>query len=95
MCIPQRCLWAEDIDWPNQTIAYARKKTGGMVRVRKFDSREQGLEYILKCLNVTNPGANLCEVTKFSHSADELNLPNFVTRHPYIPQGLDIERAMD
>jgi len=37
---------------------------GGMARVRKYDSREQGLEYLLKCLNVTNAGANLYEVTK-------------------------------
>jgi hypothetical protein len=51
---------------------------GGMARVRKFDSREQGLEYLLKDLNVTNAGANLYEVTKFSYSADEVMLSNSI-----------------
>jgi hypothetical protein len=51
---------------------------GGMARVREYDSGEQGLEYILKCLNVTNAGANLYEVTKFSHSADEVMLSNSI-----------------
>jgi len=48
---------------------------GGMARVREYDSREQGLEYLLKCLNA---GANLYEVTKFSHSADEVMLSNSI-----------------
>jgi hypothetical protein len=46
---------------------------GGMARVREYDSREQGLEYLLKCLNA---GANLYETTKFSYSADEVMLSN-------------------
>jgi hypothetical protein len=49
-----------------------------MARVRKYDSRKQGLEYTLKCLNVTNGGANLYEVGKFSHSADEVMLSNSI-----------------
>lgn len=53
---------------------------GGMARVRKYDSREQGLEYLLKCLNATNAGANLYEVTKFSHAADEVMLSNSIWR---------------
>jgi hypothetical protein len=44
----------------------------------KWDSRKQGLEYTLKCLNVTNGGANLYEVEKFSHSADEVMLSNSI-----------------
>jgi hypothetical protein len=48
---------------------------GGMARVREYDSREQGLEYLLKCLNA---GANLYEVTKFSYSADEVMLANSI-----------------
>ena len=48
---------------------------GGMARVREYDSREQGLEYLLKCLNA---GANLYEVTKFSYSADEVMLSNSI-----------------
>jgi hypothetical protein len=48
---------------------------GGMARVREYDSREQGLEYLLKCLNA---GANLYEVTKFSYSADEVLLANSI-----------------
>lgn len=48
---------------------------GGMARVRKYESREQGLEYILKCLNA---GANLYEVTKFSNSADEVMLSDSI-----------------
>jgi hypothetical protein len=51
------------------------KLGGGMARVREFDSREQGLEYLLKCLNA---GANLYEVTKFSYSADEVMLSNSI-----------------
>jgi len=51
---------------------------GGMARVREYDSRKQGLEYTLKCLNVTNGGANLYEVGKFSHSADEVMLSNSI-----------------
>jgi hypothetical protein len=49
---------------------------GGMARVREYDSSKQGLEYTLKCLKVTNGGANLCEVGKFSYSADEVMLSN-------------------
>jgi hypothetical protein len=44
---------------------------GGMARVREYDSREQGLKYLLKFLNA---GANLYEVAKFSYSADEVML---------------------
>ena len=51
---------------------------GGMARVRKYDSRKQGLEYTLKCLKVSNGGANLYEVGKFSHSADEVMLSNSI-----------------
>jgi hypothetical protein len=51
---------------------------GGMARVREYDSRKQGLEYTLKCLNVANGGANLYEVGKFSHSADEVMLANAI-----------------
>jgi hypothetical protein len=51
---------------------------GGMARVREYDSRQQGLEYTLKCLNMTNGGANLYEVGKFSHSADEVMLSNSI-----------------
>ena len=51
---------------------------GGMARVRKYDSREPGLEYLLKCLHVPDAGANLYEVTKFSHSADEVMLSNSI-----------------
>ena len=54
------------------------KLGGGMARVREYDSRKQGLEYTLKCLNVTNGGANLYEVGKFSHSADEVMLSNSI-----------------
>jgi hypothetical protein len=54
------------------------KLGGGMARVRKYDSRRQGLEYTLKCLNVSNRGANLYEVGKFSHSADEVMLSNSI-----------------
>jgi len=36
------------------------------------------LGYTLKCLNVTNGGANLYEVGKFSHSADEVMLSNSI-----------------
>ena len=46
---------------------------GGMARVREFDPSQSGLEYILKCLCVSS-GANLYEVGKFSHSADEVML---------------------
>jgi hypothetical protein len=49
-----------------------------MARVRKYDSRKQGLDYTLKCLNVTNGGANLYEVGKFSYSADEVMLANAI-----------------
>ena len=49
-----------------------------MARVREYDSREQGLEYLFKCLNVTNAGANLYEVGKFSYSADEVMLTNAI-----------------
>jgi hypothetical protein len=48
---------------------------GGMARVREYDSRQQGLEYLLKCLKA---GANLYEVTKFSYSADEVMLSNSI-----------------
>ena len=51
---------------------------GGMARVRKYDSREQGLEYLLKCLSVKNAGANLYEVSKFSHLADEVMLSHSI-----------------
>jgi hypothetical protein len=51
---------------------------GGMARVREYDSRKQGLAYTLKCLNVTNGGANLYEVGKFSHSTDEVMLANAI-----------------
>ena len=51
---------------------------GGMARVRKYDSSEQGLEYLLKCLNYQNAGANLYEVGKFSYSADEVMLSNSI-----------------
>ena len=44
-----------------------------MARVREFDPSQPGLEYILKCLSVSS-GANLYEVGKFSHSADEVML---------------------
>ena len=54
------------------------KLGGGMARVRKYDSRKQGLEYTLKCLSVTNGGANLYEVGKFSYSADEVMLSNSI-----------------
>ena len=54
------------------------KLGGGMARVREYDSSQQGLEYTLKCLNVTNGGANLYEVGKFSHSADEVMLANAI-----------------
>jgi hypothetical protein len=46
---------------------------GGMARVREFDPSQSGLEYILKCLCVSG-GANLYEVGKSSHSADEMRL---------------------
>ena len=46
---------------------------GGMARVREFDPSQSGLEYILKCLCVSS-AANLYEVGKFSHSADEVML---------------------
>jgi hypothetical protein len=46
---------------------------GGMARVREFDPGQPGLGYILKCLCV-RAGANLYEVGKFSHSADEVML---------------------
>ncbi len=46
---------------------------GGMARVREFDPSQPGLEYILKCLCVS-ASANLYEVGKFSHSADEVML---------------------
>lgn len=62
-----------------------------MARVRKFDSREQGLEYILKCLNVTNAGANLYEVTKFSHSADEVMLSNSIWNRARTPACRDLQ----
>ncbi len=51
---------------------------GGMARVRKYDSRKQGLEYTLKCLKVTDGGANLYEVGKFSHSVDGVMLSNSI-----------------
>jgi len=54
------------------------KLGGGMARVREYDSREQGLEYMLKCLSVPNGGANLYEVGKFSYSADEVMLSNSI-----------------
>ena len=57
------------------------KLGGGMARVRKYDSRKQGLDYTLKCLQITDGGANLYEVGKFSHSADEVMLSNSI-RHP-------------
>jgi hypothetical protein len=52
------------------------KLGGGMARVREYDSREQGLEYLLKCLNYQNAGANFYEIGKFSCSADEVMLSN-------------------
>jgi len=54
------------------------KLGGGMARVREYDSREQGLEYLLKCLNVANGGANLYEVGKFSSSADGVMLSHSI-----------------
>jgi hypothetical protein len=51
---------------------------GGMARVRKYDSRKQGLEYTLKCLNLSSAGANLYEVGKFSHSTDQVMLSNSI-----------------
>ena len=51
---------------------------GGMARVRKYDSRKQGLEYTLKCLHITSAGANLYEMGKFSYSADEVMLSNSI-----------------
>ena len=54
------------------------KLGGGMARVRKYDSRKQGLEYTVKCLNLTNRGANLYEVKKFSHSVDEVMLSDSI-----------------
>lgn len=49
-----------------------------MARVREYDSREQGLNYLLKCLDYHSAGVNLYEVGKFSHSADEVILSNSI-----------------
>jgi hypothetical protein len=51
---------------------------GGTARIREYDSREQDLDYILKCLDYQNAGANLYEVGKFSYSADEVMLSNSI-----------------
>ncbi len=64
-----------------QLLAVSNGATGEPARecphgkVREYDSREQGLEYLLKCLNA---GANLYEVKKFSYSADEVMLANSI-----------------
>jgi hypothetical protein len=70
VCRPGRYMYEFKAQW--------EKLGGGMARVRKYDSRRQGLEYTLKCLNATNGGANLYEVGKFSHSADEVMLSNSI-----------------
>jgi hypothetical protein len=73
------------LQWPKPNYKDERGITaqweqlgGGMACVRKYDSREQGLEYILKCLSPTKEGANLYEVTKCSHSADEVMSSNSI-----------------
>ena len=71
-------LYAVQVATCMSVKAQWEKLGGGMARVRKYDSRRQGLEYTLKCLNVTNGGANLYEVGKFSHSADEVMLSNSI-----------------
>jgi hypothetical protein len=50
---------------------------GGIARVREYDSRKHGLEYIMKCLG-NNNGSNLYEVGKFSSSADGVMLSNSI-----------------
>ena len=55
---------------------------GGMARVRRYVTQQsdlQGLDYILKCLGVKDGGANLYEVGKFTHSADQVILSNSFT----------------
>ena len=54
---------------------------GGMARVREYDSREQALEYLLKCLQA---GANLYEVSKFSSSADEVMLAHAIWKPEHL-----------
>jgi hypothetical protein len=71
-------LYAVQVATCMSVKAQWEKLGGGMARVREYDSRKQGLEYTLKCLNVTNGGANLYEVGKFSHSADEVMLANAI-----------------
>jgi integrase len=44
-------LKAEDIDWPNQTIAYARQKTGSLAMIHFGPD----IEAILRRLNATGP----------------------------------------
>ena len=44
-------LKADDIDWPNQTIAYARQKTGSLAMIHFGPD----IEAILRCLNATGP----------------------------------------
>lgn len=44
-------LKAEDVDWPNQTIAYARQKTGSLAMIHFGEA----IEAILRCLPVAGP----------------------------------------
>src|SRR5208282_3116753 len=88
----------DDETWLPETSG---KLGGGTTRVRKYDSRQQGLEYTLKCLNVTNGRANLYEVGKFSYSADEVMLANAIwdpaniarLPHPTAPQLVMLKTA--
>lgn len=58
-------------------MAQWEKIGGGIARVREYDSRKHGLEYIVKCLG-TNNSANLYEVGKFSSSSDGVMLSNSI-----------------
>jgi len=46
---------------------------GGMARIRMYDSTQQGVDYLLKCL-APDAGGNLYETCKFSHACDEVLL---------------------
>ncbi len=62
------CLKAEDVDWPNQTIAYARQKTGSLAMIHFGED----IEAVLRRLPVVGPLFPYLQTVRAGDRATEL-----------------------
>lgn len=77
------CLLGDPLEPTSKTDRFAmmalwEKLGGGMTRLREYETRQSGVDYVCKCLGGESSGANAYELNKFG-SAGELTLSHAAT----------------